>query len=245
MKTKLLFGCIIGLCFYTFFSCGDQSFINNLHVIVDDKGIASGGHLFSAENDKDFYIDYVKYHVENGHLIVSDFDPSGLSKNVVIISKLTYKGNTYEVKSICSEDQEANMRYYPGFLGCSTIESVYIPSTVTTIFNPAFLGCGNLKQIDIAEGLHEIDELVFMGCQIKNITLPSSLTSLHRFAFTGCSNLTQIHLLATYPPTVYGSGNVEDITSTEKQTTLYVPKSSVSVYQSTEPWNQFEHIIGE
>ena len=50
----------------------------NTHVVVNENGTTSNGSIFSAIDDKNFYIDYIKYIVEKGHLVVVDYDETGL-----------------------------------------------------------------------------------------------------------------------------------------------------------------------
>jgi hypothetical protein len=46
-------------------------------VVISDKGTASNGAVFSAIDDKSIYLDYIKYTVEDDHLVVSGYDKNG------------------------------------------------------------------------------------------------------------------------------------------------------------------------
>ena len=100
-------------------------------VVVNEDGTTSNGSIFSAIDDKNYYIDYIKYTVKEGHLAVSGYDKTGFKGVAYIISKLTYKGNTYEVLEINSE----------AFSRCSNLTFVTIPNSVISIGWSAFYGC--------------------------------------------------------------------------------------------------------
>ena len=116
-----------------------ESPTNDVTVIVKDDGTTSDGSIFSAVDDKNFYLDYIKYTVEEGHLIVSGYDKTGFKGEAKIVSSITYKGNTYEVLGISSS----------AFSGCSGLTSVTIPNSVTSIGDNAFSGCSSLTSVTI------------------------------------------------------------------------------------------------
>lgn len=88
----------------TFFvACGgddDSSVSGNEQVTIGDDGKASNGSVFSSIDDMNFYLDYIKYTVKEGHLVVSGYDKSGFKGVAKIVSSITYKGNFYEVLEI-------------------------------------------------------------------------------------------------------------------------------------------------
>ena len=58
------------------------------------------------------------------------------------------------------------------FLGCSSLTSVNIPSSVTSIGGSAFSGCSGLRSIYVyAETPPSISANAFNGCDLKNCTL--------------------------------------------------------------------------
>ena len=81
------------------------------------------------------------------------------------------------------------------FMGCSNLESVVIPQSVTTIGNLAFSGCKTIANIEIPQGVSVIGESAFYGCiSLTEIQLPDYLKTMGRSAFSHCSSLASISI---------------------------------------------------
>ena len=225
-------------------------------VIVKDDGTTSNGSTFSAIDDKNFYLDYIKYSVKEGHLVVSGYDGAGLKGVAKIVSGITYKGNTYEVLSIG----------YEAFIGCTGLTSVTIPNSITSIGGRAFLGCTGLTSVAIPNSVTIIGSEEFMNCtgltsvtipnsvtrigseafmnctSLKSITIPNSVTNIGHSAFDGCTSLAEVTCKAKTPPSLGDYNSFKNISSDAK---LYVPIGSRSAYKSSS-WGGFfkeENII--
>ncbi len=75
------------------------------------------------------------------------------------------------------------------FAGCTGIESIEIPDTVTRIFSMAFAD-SSIQSVKIGSGLTGINRYAFYGCDsLTEINLPESLTSIGDHAFRDCINL--------------------------------------------------------
>lgn len=133
---------------------GGSSGGSNITVVVNDDGKTTNGGIFSAIDDKNFYLDYVKYTVEEGHLVVTGYDKAGFKGIAKIASRITYKGNTYEVLEIA----------YSAFCRCENLMSLVIPNGVTTIGREAFRDCKGLTSIIIPASIISIFETAFSGC---------------------------------------------------------------------------------
>ena len=93
------------------------------------------------------------------------------------------------------------------FSGFSEMESVSIPSTVTSIGKHAFSKCTKLSEVHLSEGLVElsgfdscsalteiripstvriIGESAFYGCGLSEVTIPNGVTDIQFQAFYGC-----------------------------------------------------------
>lgn len=75
--------------------------------------------------------------------------------------------------------------------------------------------------------------------ELKSLTIGNSVTKLGDYAFRGCSSLIGIYLTHTTPPSVGSNAFTETLYT---NTTLYVPQSSLTTYQSSEHWKHFLNI---
>ena len=183
-----------------FVACGgddDSSGPGNEQVTIGSDGKASNGSVFSSIDDKNFYLDYIKYTVKEGHLAVSGYDKSGFKGVAKIVSSITYKGNFYEVLEIGDK----------AFNDCEGLVSVSIPTCVTKIGSYAFGGCYGLTSMDIKDlsawckisfynyasnPLLFVHHLYVNGKEVKDLIIPNDVTSISGYAFTGCSYLNSI-----------------------------------------------------
>ena len=81
------------------------------------------------------------------------------------------------------------------FYGCTGLEEIIIPDTVTVIEANAFHDCSNLKTVDIPTSVTEIEEYAFKGCkELTEIIIPDSVTQIKWCAFESCGNLATVKL---------------------------------------------------
>jgi len=95
--------------------------------------------------------------------------------NVTIPASVTYSNYTYPVKTIGTS----------AFEGCSNLQSVTLPSSITAIYTDAFYGCRKLGSVNLEEGLTNINQRAFYNCNLTSITIPSTVTSMGNKAFYG------------------------------------------------------------
>ena len=110
------------------------------------------------------------------------------------------------------------------FMGCGSLTSIKIPSTVRTIDECAFQDCYSLERVELPEGLTSIGARAFMICGALNeITLPSSLRSIGDGAFwnAGCNDTGMRYLVI--PKGVESIG--EDAFGACSHLTVYTPYS--------------------
>ena len=73
------------------------------------------------------------------------------------------------------------------FAGCTSIERVFFPSTLTCIDDSAFLGCSALSSIDIPDSVNELQWQCFSDCSsLKSVKLSSNISFIPMFAFIRC-----------------------------------------------------------
>lgn len=126
---------------------------------------------------------------------------------------------------ITFEDYIANPLYFAQHIydeNNTEITDLFIPAGVTSISKAAFCNCRNLVTITIPRSMTDIDDLAFYGCK--------SLTDI----FFVAKNLPHTSLSAFQGLRIAG-------------VTLYVPKSTVELFRTTQPWSSFGriHILSE
>lgn len=148
---------------------------------------------------------------------------------VDIPASFVYEGTTYKVTSIG----------ILAFIDCVNVETVKIPSTVTSIKPSSFERCG-LTSIEIGSGVVYIDFEAFRDCdKLAKLTLPGSLEIIENEAFAGCTSLAEIYVNRNDPPKL--------ITTTfdgvDKSTCkVYVPTGRKSTYTRATGWKDFSNI---
>ncbi|MCQ2274064.1 MAG: leucine-rich repeat protein [Bacteroidales bacterium] len=81
------------------------------------------------------------------------------------------------------------------FSGCSSLQSIVIPDSVTKIGDHAFDDCSSLQSIAIPDSVTKIEYNAFRGCSsLQSIVIPDSVTEIGKLAFAGCSSLQSIDI---------------------------------------------------
>lgn len=93
------------------------------------------------------------------------------------------------------------------FANCTSLTTINIPDKVKTLQYGTFRGCTALKNIDINK-VETIEENAFLECKnLNSIVLPTSVTSVHENAFKDCIRMVEIYDLnnkfsSSYPSSV-------------------------------------------
>ena len=115
--------------------------------------------------------------------------------------------------------------------------TLVIPDTVTTIGHWAFLEAPKLETIVLPDRVTEIHEEAFWhALALKEVVLPAGVTKLENGAFKECEHLERVTLYAAEPPAV-GSDVFPE------RTTVVVPESALSAYQSASGWSGYRSQI--
>lgn len=143
----------------TFVSCSkdeedEEGGKGKTSIIINDSGIATQGHTFVTIDARNFYLDYIKYTVEEGHLVVTGCDDAGINGIVKIVSDVTLRGNHYEVLGISEY----------AFANCKGFDTVIIPDGVRSIGSYAFRNCEYLASVTIPNSVTSIGVGAFYGC---------------------------------------------------------------------------------
>lgn len=81
------------------------------------------------------------------------------------------------------------------FNGCSSIESVIVPDSITTVDVSAFRGCSSLENVEFYGNNNTIPVECFYNCEaLKSVRLSAYLTSIKSRAFAGCTSLEYLEL---------------------------------------------------
>lgn len=116
----------------------------------------------------------------------------------------------------------------------SGIQSITIPDTVTTLGTQIFGNCNSLSSVVIGSGITSIPSSCFYYCRaLKEITLPEQIVSISSYAFN-YSGLTSLKLKSSTPPVL---GSINALPYLNSGFTVYVPKGSLSAYQSASNWS--------
>lgn len=126
------------------------------------------------------------------------------------------------------------------FNGCSGLTEITIPNSVTSIENHTFCNCSGLTSITLSNSMTSIEKYTFYGCTgLTSIEIPAGVTTIGENAFNGCS-MTSVTCAATTPPTATESTFDSE---TLENATLYVPKTSTSLYEAADVWKEFSNTI--
>lgn len=111
----------------------------------------------------------------------------------------TYHGNITIPESVSTNDTAytvTGINYY-AFLGCTEIESVHIPESVSSLGYGSFAGCSGLREVHIPSCVTKIPNALFYECSsLSNLEIPEGVTTIGYSAFSGCTNLTEITIPA-------------------------------------------------
>ena len=203
----------------------EESKVVNYNVVINENGKTSNGSIFTAVDDKNFYLDYIKYTIKEEHMVVSDHDKSCLKGEAKIASRITYKGKSYDVLEIGKK----------AFRGCIALTSITIPSIVTFIDSEAFCNCSGLTSIKVDAGntiydsrndcnaiIETITNTLIKGCH--NTVIPNSVTSIGSYAFDACSGMTSV----TIPNSVTTIG-YSAFSYCSDMTSVTIPNSVTSI----------------
>lgn len=81
------------------------------------------------------------------------------------------------------------------FGGCNSLTSVLIPTSVTSINNSAFYGCSGLTSITIPSSVTSIADHTFSDCSgLTSVSISTSATTIGAYAFSRCSGLTSVSI---------------------------------------------------
>ncbi len=106
-------------------------------------------------------------------------------------------GPFYDCEKLKTVVFEKGTSQIPGslFAGCTGLEEIDIPDTVTSIGASAFYNASSLKQVNLSENLTVIGPYAFESCRsLETINIPDSVTEIGNSAFSSCTSLKEVEL---------------------------------------------------
>ncbi|MDO4860757.1 MAG: leucine-rich repeat domain-containing protein [Bacillota bacterium] len=101
--------------------------------------------------------------------------------------------------------------------GCTSLQTLRLPVSLTTIEEGAFYGCGKLTSLELPSKVKTIGKNAFNGCKsIKGeLYLPLSLTAVKEGTFKGCAKISQLfvyhNLTKVEKNAFYGCSALKDV----------------------------------
>ncbi|MBQ5466296.1 MAG: leucine-rich repeat protein, partial [Muribaculaceae bacterium] len=156
---------------------------------------------------------------------------SSLGSSLTVPSSVKHKNKTYSVSEVGVN----------AFSGCSSLQSVSLPSSIKSIGSFGFYQCTNLKSMTLPGKLESISTGAFLSCTgMTTLTIPASVNDIGNMAFRNCGNLAHIYSYIYDPTKVTYTKPAMIFQGVNKSTcVLYVPKGRIWIYWDTEPWSDF------
>lgn len=175
--------------------------------------------------------------------------PISLSAGITSIGAYAFRGCTGLTGDIAIPESVTAVGEN-AFAGCTGFNGILtLPQSLTNIESGAFSGCINLTgTLVLPDNISVIGAEAFKGCSglTGKFILPQKVTSIGVQAFDGCSRLTgPMITLAVTPPVLDSIGDPAVTAFTglrllEDDQTIYVPKGSEEMYDTTQVWKFYD-----
>lgn len=223
--------------------------------------------IVSADDPKDFMADtnyttnFLNPDVCNFQLRRVNFGITIYNEKALFPLKGLYADEYFMTKEECAEvttlgnrfnnsdvEEFTELQYFTSlenidnaFYGCSELNTITLPSHITTIGNNAFANCTSLESIVIPEGVTTIGNNAFANCtSLTSVKIPSTVTYIGDNAFRGCINVSTITMNPTTAPTlgenVWGDGE-ENYVGSNVSAVKYVTIKDEYIGYDTDKWN--------
>ena len=116
-------------------------------------------------------------------------------ENLVIPAGVIISGKIDgNVKNVSFESDD-DIELFNLFTGCNTLETVKLPSNISSLSPNAFANCSALKEIVLPKSISVIPSFCFSGdSDLENVTIEGDVTDIGTMAFRMCTSLKSINL---------------------------------------------------
>lgn len=113
--------------------------------------------------------------------------PNNLFENCVALKTIIFRGHN---PNVIPEGVKIGKA---AFIGCSSLNKISLPESLTVIEKRTFYGCRSLKDVNIPSNIRTIGNFAFKYCSCLNsINLPNSVMKIDCGAFACCTSLTNV-----------------------------------------------------
>ena len=127
---------------------------------------------------------------------------NGAFKDCTSLTNVVFEENS-ALQTLGREYPTSDKYYYGVFQGCTSLQSIEIPDSITSTGDATFRDCTALETVHLPTSIKKIGRHTFKGCSLlTNITIPNNVTSIGNYAFNSCSSLISI----TIPDSVTSIG---------------------------------------
>lgn len=124
-----------------------------------------------------------------------------------------------------------------GVCSDNTVLTSVTMNSVISIGEGAFRGCTSLQNINIPSTVTEIGEAAFRGCtSLTKITIPSTVTEIGYRAFENCSKLETVNMNSIRPPLV---GHI----AFTQGTITIPPEADLEEWKTDSRWSEYADMI--
>ena len=113
-----------------------------------------------------------------------------------------------------------------------------------SLYGNTFYGCTSLESVVLPSGLQHIYYQVFYNCKkLKRINIPEYVNQIGQSCFYGCTSLREVIVENPDPASIQLGANVFGGNVPLNLCTLYVPFGSKALYAEADTWKEFGNIV--
>ena len=191
---------------------------------------ATHTHTYAAAGEYTIVLDVTSGYIRYGGSSANALFVTGSTTNGAGVNRARLLAAEVGTHGATADTIGTYMFYY-----CYALQSVTIPSGVTSIGGSAFSGCYSLQSVTIPSGVTSIGANAFQNCySLPSAIIPSGITSIEARTFNNCYSVKEYHVLPATPPTLSNTNAFSGIPS---DCIIYVPSGSLNAYKTATNWS--------